>query len=472
MRTDTYLRTSRVAVSADEVYRWHLRPGAFERLTPPWEPVEVVDRSGEVSEGSTVTLRLRVGPVSRTWVAEHRDLEPGRRFVDVQTRGPFARWEHSHRFESEGPGSSILEDRIDYALPLGAAGRFLGGPFVRRKLERMFAYRHRVTAGDLEAHGRFAEAGASSRRVALTGASGLVGSALAAYLSTGGHRVVRLVRRDPDPGAAEIGWDPASGRIDRAGLEGLDAVVHLAGENIASGRWNEARKRRIRESRVRGTRLLAEALASLERPPRVLVSASAIGFYGDRGDERLLEESASGTGFLPEVCREWEAATGAAEDRGVRVVHLRIGIVLSPAGGALRAMLLPFRLGLGGKIGSGRQFLSWISLDDLVGAIHHSIETESLRGAVNAVAPHPVTNGEFTRTLGRVLRRPTVLRVPAFAARLALGEMAQDLLLASMHAEPGRLAATGYRFRDPDLEGALRHLLGRPLSRAPSTIHR
>ena len=297
-------------------------------------------------------------------------------------------------------------------------------------------------------------------KILVSGSTGLVGSALVPFLSTGGHEVIRLVRGRPQPGEAAVPWDPQAGTIEAAGLEGLDAVVHLAGENVA-GRWTAAKKARIRSSRVAGTRLLAEALAGLKRPPRTLVCASAIGYYGDRGDEVLREETPSGAGFLAEVCREWEAAARPAAEKGLRVVHLRIGVVLSPAGGALARMLTPFKLGLGGRIGAGSQFMSWIAIDDLTGAVHHALTTESLRGPVNAVAPRPVTNREFTKTLGRVLGRPTLFPMPAFAARLAFGEMADELLLASARVEPAKLVTSGYRFRAPELEGALRRLLGK-----------
>ncbi len=296
--------------------------------------------------------------------------------------------------------------------------------------------------------------------VAVSGSRGLVGSALVPILTTGGHRVTRLVRGRA-AGPDETAWDPARGLIDASRLEGVDAAVHLAGENIAAGRWTPARKAEIRRSRVDGTRKLCQVLARLPRPPIVLVSASAVGIYGDRGAEILTEESAQGTGFLAEVCREWEAGTEPASRAGIRVVNLRFGMILSPAGGALKKMLLPFRLGMGGQIGDGGQFMSWIALDDAIGAIHHALSEESLRGAVNAVAPGPVSNAEFTRTLARVLGRPSLLPVPAFAARLAFGELADALLLAGARVVPARLLASGYRFRFPDLESALRHLLGR-----------
>jgi uncharacterized protein (TIGR01777 family) len=328
---------------------------------------------------------------------------------------------------------------------------------VEQALRRAFAYRHAVLRMDLERHG--AEGPGRSLHVAVTGASGLVGSRLCAFLTTGGHRVSRLVRRPP-AGAGEIRWDPASGRVDLAALEGVDAVVHLAGESIA-GRFTEARKARIRGSRVEGTRALAEALAGLRRPPSVLVSASAVGYYGDRGDALLDETSPPGRGFLSEVCEEWEAAAGPAAAGGVRVVLPRFGIILSPAGGALAGLLTPFRLGVGGPVGSGRQFMSWIDLEDAIGAVHFALGRPALAGPVNVVAPAPATNAEFARTLGRVLGRPALLSFPETAARAVFGEMADALLLASQRVRPRRLEETGFPFRFPALEAAVRFGLGR-----------
>ena len=300
--------------------------------------------------------------------------------------------------------------------------------------------------------------------IIVTGSTGLVGTRLVRALISDGHSITRLVRGDAQafraPGSAAVRWDPAAGTIDAKPLEGHDAAVHLAGENIAAGRWTDEQKARIRDSRVKGTRLLAETLAKLDAPPQTLVAASAIGFYGDRGDELMTEESASGEGFLSEVCREWETAASPASRAGMRVVHLRIGVVLSAEGGALAKMLTPFKLGVGGKIGSGEQYMSWIDLDDVVGAIMHALKNEEVRGAVNTVAPRAVTNSEFTKTLGSVLSRPTLFSVPAFAARLAFGEMADALLLSSTRVAPQRLEATGYQYKYPELEGALRHAIG------------
>jgi hypothetical protein len=294
--------------------------------------------------------------------------------------------------------------------------------------------------------------------ILVTGASGLIGQALIPVLKTAGHRVSCLVRFKPRGGESLVYWDPAGGEIDAPALEGFDAAVHLAGEPI-TGRWNTAKKRAIRESRVKSTRLLCATLASLSSRPRVLVAASASGYYGDRGDEVLREESGAGSSFLSQVCQEWEAATKPATEGGIRGVNLRFGFVLSRAGGGLAKMLPAFKMGVGGRIGSGRQYLSWIAIDDLVQIILFAITTETLRGPVNAVAPNPVTNLEFTKTLGRVLGRPTIFPMPAFAVRLAFGEMGKELLLDSARLEPARLLSAGYQFRFPQLEGALRHLL-------------
>lgn len=438
-------------VEPGELFAWHERPGAFRRLTPPWAPVEVVEHPPHLRDGAIARLRVGVGGLPLRWTLEHRDYIPRVRFRDVQLSGPFAAYAHTHRVEPDGEGSALI-DHIEYTLPLGPLGA-LGAGFVRRRFDQLFTYRHRIMTDDLNAH-----RGTQPLTVALSGASGLVGEALSAFLTTGGHQVRPLVRRAAE--GAEIRWDPQAGEIDADAFEGVDAVVHLAGEPII-GRWSDAKKTRIRDSRVEGTRLLAEALAAAKTPPKVLVCASAVGFYGDRGDARLTEDSPAGDGFLADVCRAWEAACQPARDAGVRVVNTRLGIVISAAGGALAKMLTPFKLGLGGPVGSGDQYWSWIALDDVVGAIHRALFDDALEGPVNLTAPEPVTSRAFARTLGKVLGRPAFLPAPAFALKLALGEAADEMLLAGQRVLPQRLEAAGYAFRHPDLEGALRMQLGR-----------
>lgn len=296
-------------------------------------------------------------------------------------------------------------------------------------------------------------------KIAVTGASGLVGKALVTALRDRGYEPLRLVRRVPGADD-EVQWDPAGGTIDVRGLAGVSGAIHLAGENVASGRWTEARKAQIRDSRVRGTELLAGALAELSPKPRVLVSASAIGYYGARGDEPVDERGAPGEGFLASVCREWEAATAAAEQAGVRVVHARIGVVLAAEGGALAKMKLPFSLGLGGRIGDGRQYMSWITLTDVVSALIFALEHDEIEGPVNLVSPNPVTNAELTAALGRALRRPTVLPVPKFALRLGAGaEMANEMLIGGSRVIPAVLQSRGFEWADPEVEPALESLL-------------
>ena len=368
MKPIEFVHKGRFDATADEVYGWHSRPGALERLTPPWEQVRLVGDPPEIENGSEVTLETRTGPFTMRWVARHQSVREGESFEDIQVEGPFASWHHRHLFFPQGKHCA-LEDRIRYRLPFGFLG-CVAAPLVRPRIERMFQYRHRVLADDLRRHGAWKRE--IAMHVAITGSSGLVGSVLVPFLTTGGHQVTRLVRRVVQ-GDGEARWDPNSGFANPDALEGIDAVVHLAGENIADGRWNAKRKAAIRDSRVDGTRNLCEALAKLERKPKVLVCASAIGYYGDRGDEVLDESASPGDLFLSQTCEEWERAAQPARDAGIRVVHVRIGVILSPKGGALAKMLLPFKLGAGGKIGSGKQYMSWIAIDDLVGVIHHTL---------------------------------------------------------------------------------------------------
>jgi uncharacterized protein (TIGR01777 family) len=295
-------------------------------------------------------------------------------------------------------------------------------------------------------------------KILVTGSTGLVGSVLVPSLRSKGHEVLRAVRSSPK-GADEIEWDPERDKIEVSKLTELDAAVHLAGESVAGGRWTDEKKRRILESRVKGTRLLSETLARLNPKPKVLVSASAIGYYGSRGSEVMTEESTTGEGFLAGVSRQWESSTVAAAEAGIRVVVLRIGVVLSAKGGALGKMLPPFKLGLGGKVGDGTQYMSWIAIEDVVGIIEHALEDETLSGPVNTVAPNPVTNAEFTKALGSAISRPTIFPFPAFAARLAFGEMADETLLSSIRVLPQRLTKSGYKFRYSNLDDALRNAL-------------
>lgn len=444
--------SSVVDAPRDDVFAWHARPGAFARLSPPWSPMRLVAEADSLENGRAI-LAL---PGGLRWVAQHDadSYDPPRRFVDsIASDGPASlpariavRWRHTHDFEAAGDGRTRVIDRVDTPVP-GAA------------LRPMFVYRHRQLADDLAAHRLAAENGLTPMTIAVTGSSGLVGSALTAFLTTGGHRVIRLVRRAPR-GDDDRQWDPDE--PDPGLLAGVDAVIHLAGASIA-GRFTDAHRKAIRDSRIGPTRRLAELLGRAAPNPPLLVSASAIGYYGyDRGDETLAEDADRGDGFLADVVADWEAATAPATDAGARVVLVRTGIVQSPRGGTLKLLRPLFSAGLGGRLGDGRQWLSWIGIDDLVDVYHRALWDTALSGPVNAVAPQPVRNSEYTRTLAGVLRRPAVLPVPSLGPRILLGgQGARELACASQKVEPRALAAAGHRFRQPDLEQALRHLLGR-----------
>jgi uncharacterized protein (TIGR01777 family) len=431
-----------------EVFAWHARPGAMTRLVPPWHPMKVVAETPSLADGRAV-LAL---PGGLRWVAQHdpSGFDPPHRFVDeLSSQGPsswparvIGRWRHTHEF-SQVRGGTRVYDHVDAAVPAAV-------------LRSTFVYRHRQLAEDLAAH---RAAGAQPMVVAITGASGLVGSALSAFLSAGGHRVIRLVRR-PARNDLERQWNPDSPDPDL--LAGVDAVVHLAGASIA-GRFTEDHKTAIRDSRIEPTRRLADAAALADEGPAAFVSASAIGYYGfDRGDALLGEESARGDGFLADVVADWEAATAPAAEAGLRVVTVRTGIVQSGSGGTLKLMRPLFAAGLGGRLGSGEQWLSWIGLDDLLDVYHRAVYDSRLTGPVNAVAPTPVRNAEYTKALAGVLHRPAMLPVPSLGPRVLLGEQgARELAEANQRVVPAKLETLGHRFRRAKITDALAHELGR-----------
>lgn len=430
-----------VPAPRETVFGWHERAGAVQRLTPPWQPVSVAREASSLRDGRAV---LRAAGLR--WVAQHSGYEPPRQFVDELVSLPL-RWRHHHEFEAFGEGSTRVTDRIDTPIPAAL-------------LRAMVRYRHRQLTADLASHDWARRYLDGPLTVAVTGSSGMIGTALTAFLTTGGHRVIRLVRRQAH-GPDERTWRPAD--PDPELLQGVDAVIHLAGASIA-GRFTERHKRSLRESRVGPTRNLAELVARAERPP-TLVTASAIGYYGaDRGDTVLTEDSAQGDGFLASLVADWEAATTIAADAGGRVVNVRTGIVQTPSGGTLQLLYPLFAAGLGGRIGDGHQWMSWIGIDDLLEVYHRALLDEQLSGPVNAVAPHPQRNADYSRTLASVLGRPAAVPTPSIGPRLLLGsEGAAELAEASQRVRPARLLSAAHRFRYPELSYALRHVLGKSL---------
>jgi uncharacterized protein (TIGR01777 family) len=444
--------SSVVGAEPDEVFSWHTRRGAITRLMPPWPPVHVGREAASVRDGEAV-LNL---PGGLRWNARHDpdSYDPPRQFADVlrPPLGSALHWRHTHQFAPAVNSGTLVTDIVDTPVP-------------GRVLRPMFGYRHRQLAGDLAAHARAAQVCPERLTIAVTGASGMIGSALTALLTTGGHRVIRLVRHTPGY-EDERQWQPADPDPDL--LDGVDALVHLAGASIA-GRFTADRKREILFSRTGPTRALATLAARSPEQLRAFVCASAVGFYGaDRGDEVLTEDSERGDGFLADVVTAWEEATQPAAAAGVRTVQVRTGLVQTPAGGVLRLLYPLFEAGLGGPLAGGTGWQPWIEIDDLLDIYLRAVTDPGLTGPVNAAAPAEARNAEYTRVLGRVLRRPTLLPVPAAGPRLLLGtEGAKELAEASQRVRPARLAAAGHPFRFPELEGALRHVLGKNTSPGP-----
>lgn len=438
--------STEVAAPIDAVFDWHRRPGAIARLTPPWQPVRVVAEASSIRDGRAV-LALP-GPLR--WVAHHDadGFRPPRQFVDNLSRGVLSaalRWRHTHRFTAVSDDATRVTDDVETPLPAAV-------------LRSMFEFRHRQLADDLAAHERTRAHDPTSLTVAITGSSGLVGTQLSALLSTAGHRVIRLVRNETNS-HGERQWDPSAPAPGL--LDDVDAVVHLAGASIA-GRFTERHRQRVYDSRVGPTRKLADLAAA--SGVATFVAASAIGYYGpDRGDDELTEASVQGEGFLAELVKDWEADSEPARAAGVRVVHVRTGVVQSPAGGMLRLLRPLLATGLGGRVGDGMQWTAWIGIDDLVDIYHRALLDRAMDGPVNAVAPNPVRNDEYTRILARVLRRPAILSVPDIGPRLLLGSQgAHEIAQANQRVQPRWLSEHGHMFRQPMLETALSHVLGKP----------
>ena len=444
-----FVYSSTLPFSASQVIAWHKKTGALRRLLPPWRSCKILlCEGGPDHKGSHVALQLSFAGVKWKWVLEHRGFLNDQEFVDEQIKGPFSHYRHTHRFLPVTDQSCKIEDEVDYRLPLG-----IPVSFFHKEWAKLFRWRHRVIHDDLSLISRYPT---PPLRILLSGASGLIGSSLCALLRTAGHQVIPLVRGQKE---GSVGWDPVHENFRKEDFEGFDAVIHLAGENIAAGRWTPERKKRLFLSRCRDTWLLSQILARTNNPPKTVICASALGYYGNRPSEKLTEASHRGEGFLADLCFKWEEATRAMEQKGIRVLNPRFGIVLSGQGGMLQRLLLPYCLGLGGKLGSGQQAMSWIGIDDAIGALYHLLMTSSLRGAVNIVAPQAVRQEEFARELAKKLRRPSFFSLPKWLLRKVFGEMADELILSDVDALPKKLIETGYTFRYPILAEALDYVM-------------
>ncbi len=471
-------RAVELPASIETCFAYHERLGALNRLLPPWESVSIERSDNSLEPGSEVLLKARLCGLTFHWLARHEQLDRPKRFVDRQVTGPFAEWRHEHCFESLDKNRTRLVDRIQYQLPFGTLGSRISQSIVERKLSSMFEYRHRITQQDLQ-FGSLIESAtggmATSKRVAVSGSHGLIGTQVVSLLSVLGHRVIRLERPEARSRLAmtepvsphslvanqptSTVWDPQSGLATPQDLNGLDAIIHLAGKGIGDGRWTERTKADLTSSRVDATSILVGQLSKLPQPPKAFISASGVGIYGDRGSEELDESQPASNDFLGQLALGWEQASQMLVNCGTRVCVGRLGIVLTPAGGALAKMLPTFRWGLGGRFGSGKQYWSWIGHQDAVSAFVWMALNEKCRGPYNFVSGS-ATNQEFTNRLATTLSRPAFLPVPAFVLRTAMGGMADSLLLNSTRASGHHLVESGYRMRQTDLSQTFRELLG------------
>ncbi len=468
-----FAKTSEFPCSLETLFDWHLNPRAFQRLVPPWEGVKLTSSYSALYKDAELEFKFKTFGIPLKWVAKITELEPNQRFVDQQISGPFAEWTHEHLFRATGEKTAELSDQIKYRLPGGFLGQRLGSHYAASRLEKLFKFRHEILKQDL-----LSLADKPKSKILITGSSGLIGSEIATYFLSSGHKVLRLVR-SPSEQPDEITWNPSEvDSLDLEKLEGVDGVINLAGEPIFSGRWSDGKKDRIQNSRVVGTKNLSQALAKLKSPPKVLISASGINFYGKSSSgDFVTDSSPAGEGFLADVCQEWEAATEAAKSAGIRVVNLRLGIVLSPRGGALSLMLPAFRARLGIPLGSGEQALSWISLHDLTYLINHLVFSESISGPVNAVAPfQPEVSGDETPKdgyysnkmlvealgdkLGTQLLSSNIFSISSSILTLTLGELAEETLLSDIKVSPSiKLKENGFSFYHDSLKKALDWML-------------
>lgn len=458
MTNAIFEKTSRINAPVADAFQWHARLGAIERYSPPWDPIKVIRRTGGIEKDAEVVIRMKAGPVPYRWHARHTDYAENRMFRDRQLRGPFSEWIHTHEFEPDGDNACYVTDHIEYRLLPHPFRKSFSYKLIENQLAPIFEYRHRTLKHDMRV-----QMGYENRRsltILVSGASGLIGSGLIPFLTTAGHKVLRLVRYQPSS-SDEIFWDPENYQIDSNRLEGIDCLIHLAGENIGDGRWTEKKKDRILSSRLKGTRLLAETISKMKKPPESFLSASAIGFYGDGGDKELTEAGQSGNDFISEVCRKWEQTATIAQNSGIRTVMLRIGVIFDPRGGALEKSLLASKFGLNAGISPGNQYVSWIGLNDTIDAIYHAIFTNELEGPLNIVSPNPVTSDTLSDRLAAVAGGKLKFNIPRTAIKLALGQKGEEVLLSSVRVLPEKLVNSNFDFRYDQLTQLFNHVLGK-----------
>lgn len=460
MKTRIFEKSCSVNTSVEEVFRWHARPGAIERYSPPWDPIQVVRRTGGIEKGAEVAIRMKAGPVPFIWKARHIDFEENTVFKDKQIWGPFTKWIHTHKFKPSGQAQTIMTDSVEYALLPHPFRNLLSYRLIEKKLDRIFRYRHDCLKHDLRIHLGYPFE--KPLKILVSGSSGLIGSNLIPFLTTAGHQVKKLVRYQRKS-QDEVFWDPASNRLDIEGLENLDAVIHLAGENIGEGRWTKEKKQKILASRVKGTGQLVEAFSRLKHPPKVFLSASAIGYYGNKGDTILHEDATFGSDFISDVCRQWESAAWDASKLGIRTALLRIGVVLDPRGGALQRLAVAFRSGLAINLAPGSQYVSWIGLNDTIDSIYHLLFSDGISGPVNIVAPNPVTIDALTHQLKLTLGGVVKFSIPESAITAFFGEKGKEVLLSSTRVSPSVLLDSGFQFRNESVSHLLHTVLGKQL---------
>lgn len=459
----TFAHTAKFSADKQQLWAWYNSDGAFRRIMPEWEGIKPIN-AGRLVDGEETIFKVKLGPFRQKWIARHHSVVSGESFADRMIKGPFGAWNHHHKFESASKGTTSVIDNVEYKLPLHFFTGWSAGFTVLPRMKQMFEFRSVRVANDLKQIQLTSEL--PRQKILVSGSTGMIGLQLCAFLEAAGHDVHRLLRpstklpTDVDSSKVVV-WNDLTGEIIDGDMNGFDTIIHMAGAGIGDKRWSKKRLKLIRDSRIIPTKNLSKIVAGLDNPPRKIICSSAIGYYGNRGTEVLDESSSTGNDILAELCRDWENASNAAKESGINVIHVRTGIVMSPLGGALAKLLLPAKMGAGGPVGGGKQMQSWISLDDEIYAIHHLMMQDSAEGVYNLTAPSPVSQKQFAKTLGRVLRRPSFAPLPGFVIKLLFGQMGKKLVLEGQDVRPTRLIESGFEFTHPELESCLRSCLGK-----------